>query len=452
VWQLTDETNDARIDADKAFGFVGGIALLTLIVNAPLSGPLLKKLGLVTPTETRLQMVENYKRHMSHFCLMKYVAMLAESRFEDLDYMVVKEHVPFLKEVTYEQLEAALQEHQADTPSHAYVPPDLKNLNPYLKKGDMTAPLVAEKRDKLKKNEIDRLKHHRSFAAKMKLNEKAAAKRFRNSIVGAVRSDNNHALELRIVFVNALRSMYAHLIEMGELESRSFIAYSLNRSLDYVSDSVSRGFHLNDWEALQVASQSILKYSETTLYGLLAIKHQIKNRTLFRFDRASILIRMRVREALVFIKGHEMAKEALTKFCRDVAADRDSVAESTVLQECDAQIQLAQDALNEVDEVDLRQIKSHHACHILLNSAAHFFQTLSDQGLITEGEAVEIFEEIEDHIHDVKECQKLVHVGEYTSNEKISFSLKNAEDPATNLALDDQGSSGDLDIEVNVQD
>ena len=34
----------------KLFGMVGGIALLTLVINGPTSGPLLKHLGLVTPT------------------------------------------------------------------------------------------------------------------------------------------------------------------------------------------------------------------------------------------------------------------------------------------------------------------------------------------------------------------------------------------------------------------
>ena len=42
----------------KLFGLVGGIAFLTLILLAPTSGPLLKKLGLITPTLTRQKVVE----------------------------------------------------------------------------------------------------------------------------------------------------------------------------------------------------------------------------------------------------------------------------------------------------------------------------------------------------------------------------------------------------------
>ena len=41
----------------KLFGMVGGIAFLTLFVLAPTSGMLLKKLGLVTPTEAREKVI-----------------------------------------------------------------------------------------------------------------------------------------------------------------------------------------------------------------------------------------------------------------------------------------------------------------------------------------------------------------------------------------------------------
>ncbi len=50
-----------------------------------------------------------------------------------------------------------------------------------------------------------------------------------------------------------------------------------------------------------------------------------------------------------------------------------------------------------------------------------FLQTLTAQGLMTQGEAGEILEEIEDHVQVVAECQKEVHEGEYTSSEKISL-------------------------------
>ena len=71
---------------------VGGIALLTLVVNAPTCGPLLKKLGLVTPSETRNKVLENYDQHVTQYVLLEYVALLTHTRFSDVDFSVVKDH------------------------------------------------------------------------------------------------------------------------------------------------------------------------------------------------------------------------------------------------------------------------------------------------------------------------------------------------------------------------
>ena len=82
----------------KLFGMVGGIALLTLVINGPTCGPLLNRLGLVTPTETRKKVIENYHQHAIQYTLMEYVALLTEKRFQDVDFTVVKDHIPLLSE------------------------------------------------------------------------------------------------------------------------------------------------------------------------------------------------------------------------------------------------------------------------------------------------------------------------------------------------------------------
>ncbi len=92
--------------------FTGGTAMLTLIINAPTCGPVLKKLGLVTPTETRLKIIEKYRRRMIQHSLTEYVSLLADERFHDLDFTTIREHVPFLRDVTYEQLKAAVKRHE----------------------------------------------------------------------------------------------------------------------------------------------------------------------------------------------------------------------------------------------------------------------------------------------------------------------------------------------------
>ena len=96
----TSDVSEEKYQRDTAtlFGMVGGIALLTLVINGPTCGPLLKKLGLVTPTETRKRVVENYRQHMVHYTLKEYVTLLTEKRFQDADFTVVTEHIPFMSE------------------------------------------------------------------------------------------------------------------------------------------------------------------------------------------------------------------------------------------------------------------------------------------------------------------------------------------------------------------
>lgn len=86
---------------NTVFGFVGGIAFLTLVINGPTSGPLLRRLGLVTSTECRKKVIENYRQHMAQHALNEFVALLSEKRFEDIDFSAVKAHVPFLGEKTF---------------------------------------------------------------------------------------------------------------------------------------------------------------------------------------------------------------------------------------------------------------------------------------------------------------------------------------------------------------
>lgn len=119
VYEITSD-EVYRSFASNVFFFTGGIAMLTLIINAPTCGPVLKKLGLVTPTETRLQIMAKYRRRMIQHSLTKYVSLLADERFHDLDFTAVRAHVPFLRDVTVQQLKAAVKRHQVSI-KHKYV-------------------------------------------------------------------------------------------------------------------------------------------------------------------------------------------------------------------------------------------------------------------------------------------------------------------------------------------
>ncbi len=79
VYDITQDTV-YRDNSAKAFFLVGGVAMLTLIVNAPTCGPIMKALGLVTPTETRLKIMSRYQRRCVTHCLTEYVSLLSDVR------------------------------------------------------------------------------------------------------------------------------------------------------------------------------------------------------------------------------------------------------------------------------------------------------------------------------------------------------------------------------------
>ena len=84
--------------ANGQFAMVGGIAFLFLVINGPTSGPLLKRLGLATPTENRNNIIEKYRQYVAQQTLSELLALLTDKRFEDVDFAVVKAYIPFLSE------------------------------------------------------------------------------------------------------------------------------------------------------------------------------------------------------------------------------------------------------------------------------------------------------------------------------------------------------------------
>jgi|GEM_PF-4626784 len=96
-----------------------------------------------------------------------------------------------------------------------------------------------------------------------------------------------------------------------------------------------------------------------------------------------------------------------------------SSAEKIVLEESAAQVRLADKALLALDKEDVKMIKSHYACQILLSRSAHYFSRLSKYGLMTEREAGEFIEEIEKEMHNLIACREFTHQDEISHNMKM---------------------------------
>jgi hypothetical protein len=56
--------------------------------------------------------VPGQNQDMVNYAIEEYVALLADERFKDLDYTVIKAHVSFLNDITLDQLMSAVQKHK----------------------------------------------------------------------------------------------------------------------------------------------------------------------------------------------------------------------------------------------------------------------------------------------------------------------------------------------------
>ena len=55
---------------------------------------------------------------MMQYVLKEYVALLTEKRFHDVDFTVVRDHIPFMANLNYEQLMTAVKHHKV---SHVFL-------------------------------------------------------------------------------------------------------------------------------------------------------------------------------------------------------------------------------------------------------------------------------------------------------------------------------------------
>ncbi len=53
--------------------------------------------------------------------MQEYVKLLSQPRWKGIDHSVIKEHVPFLNEISFDDLMVAVERHQNNTPFHLYV-------------------------------------------------------------------------------------------------------------------------------------------------------------------------------------------------------------------------------------------------------------------------------------------------------------------------------------------
>lgn len=378
---LSEETSKQYEQfVQKLFGFVGGVACLSLIVAGPTSGPLLRFLGLVTPTETRSKVVHNHEKHLAKDILVEYMNLLNETRFQHVDYGIVKQRVSILRDVvTPEILENAIELYKKKFPSRL-LPSNLANVAAHIgvSEGDLLDSLNASDMNRAKQSSTSR-------------NTMYCFKEL---------PDENALVEERRLFVECVKNEYYNQLQSGELDSRSSIPWNLLQSVRCAEEAAANGQPMNDWASLQ--SGSDLRFDK----ALHAYRvGSLCNRQ--RRDEDYNTIRMKVLQSLSFIKAHLTSQDIFKDKLASAEKHSLSLTEKRVIDESREQVARADALISVFDEHDVNAIKSQYVCQVLLHKCALHFEHLAHSGLVTEREASVFLERFGEELNQLRLSSEL---------------------------------------------
>ena len=234
------------LQSNKLFGFVGGIAFLTLMINGVMAGPLLRYLGLADTSDTRKRMLNCFLERNRQNAIRDFVDLLGQGRFRKVSFAVIRYHVPFLKDLTRaEVIEAANMAFSVKEANETIENDDVIHLDgvlAYLNKLD-----VGDDEDPTRRSSSIFVVGDKSESV-----EDLTGTRYvePTGIPGAmhVGSGAMSLTELRRLFLELVRAGYRKQIDDGELVDREFVYLALIESLELAAESVERADRLNDWD------------------------------------------------------------------------------------------------------------------------------------------------------------------------------------------------------------
>lgn len=407
----------------QLFAMVGGIAFITLVINGTLSGPLLNKLGLVKSTATRARIVESYHHAIMSDVLDDFVKLIADSRFKNIDWAVVKHYVPILEHVSTKQMRAALFRYKDECPRSEYTAPDLKHVCPYfdgleesLKKDEHIEKVVGYRGTVTKELTQSVIKVQRFWRYKMGGGNESAGKMFsgRQSSILDIAKQAVRATELRRIYVELLRMSYEDQIKDGELDAREgggFVVYVLKQSLEFAYDEVNRGEPLNDWEKTQMVRNNFIERIKRRVGGCC------KSSSDASAEYHALVTEVNI--AIGFIEAHNSAQ---IKFKKEFASAEFGEANDIIIEESQNQVKMAEQVLKKEGSSD---VVCHILCAILLNKEAHHVETLASHGLLMDRESTHFIEEISESIDHLRNSPPSIKNesfhGEANNGEKIEM-------------------------------
>jgi len=345
-----------------------------------------------------------------------------EPRFgQGADFSVVQQHVSSLSDLTVASFGAAVLRHKAQSPPERYVRPYIASVMRYLSNSDSSSDEKAKEQLYATLNEVAAVEGDDEPgsdhpAASLPLDK------------AKIETNDAAAVELRLLFIELIRSSYMESVSSGALDARisdGFLVFSLLNSLDFSADAVSNGAPLNDWDHACV-EPNVLHAKDVSRWFALA-----KNKLCCsKADPPKPVhlqkAHMEIVRAFAFIYGHRQAQAKLKVYINSSFGDN-AAAESIVLQESRAQIDKAEKFLKSIGKADISFVLVHLMCLILLFDGSKYVESLLQAGLLNEKEARGMLEDIEEDVSKVSTCMMKDHYleGPSLQNDKEDVENKN---------------------------
>jgi len=416
---------DAAVETNRLFGMVGGVAFLTLVVNATCAGPLLHILGLSDTSPIRKKILTATKYSSRDYMIDNMVSLLSQHRFRNVTYAVIKQHIPLISDLTKDELARAVRrfyqnmEQQGHTRKFVRSPSVHHNILPYLspkQEKDSVDIRDGEDDDVAAIDEIFQRLEERAAKAE-KVSEASGGDpspvRHRSQAWTKEMFDESSPLttkEVRRLFLELLRASYTHQVEDGSLSNHDYLKYALDQSIEFAREAVSNGKPLKDWEYTTIV-RSRLSHATRRIRACtrqLRCYGPVRGASADQLTDKVEQMKFDIERCMAFLEAHRRSRDLLRN--EFVASDSDmSSGEKRVLEESEAECLQAEDVLFSYPAAAVEVIVSHQFCIILLNQAAKHAERLSEAGLLLEEEATEILEEIQDKLLDIDSCRSLDH-------------------------------------------
>jgi len=312
-------------------------AMLTLLVNAPLMAPLLRKLGLTSTAPAKQAHFKEVRARVSAYAWAEYNQLLETGHF-----------------------------------------------TPASEKWKQAVPTVIHS---MNNEQPRRASLQQQAEQEVKATKKAAAAQ--QPVPDVSQCDTERLYEIRLAFLNLVSVAYGNYLEEGVIPASSSLAVDLDDSIAYAKDQVQSP--LQDWYRLSQNSLKVPLFTRLVLKYLRPLSG-IKKLRIWLVHNGPDAYAERVAFALTaFIAAHNEAQEQM-KWMFGQSSDELNIEQNVVCAESRASVARAEQYLDDMhkivhpagDDSDdvLDYVKARQVAGVLLHSLSGFIERLEKNGVL----------------------------------------------------------------------